>query len=146
LTLEDSFEVAAAPERVWALLNDIPRVAGCIPGAEITEIVDARTYRAKVSVKVGPISVTYRATIVADSLDDADYIATLLISGEELKGRGGMNARVTSRLEPTATGTLVRLHTEAQISGIVASVGGRLIESVARKTVAAFAAKFATLL
>ncbi|HMD03447.1 MAG TPA: SRPBCC family protein [Candidatus Baltobacteraceae bacterium] len=146
MTLEDSFEVDAPPERVWALLSDIPRVAGCIPGAEITEVVDASTYRAKVSVKVGPISVNYRATIVVESLDEADYIATLLVNGEELKGRGGMSARVTSRLEPTATGTRARLHTEAQISGIVASVGGRLIESVARKTVAAFAAKFATLL
>ena len=67
MILEDSFEEAAPVDRVWSVLKDIPRVSGCIPNATITEIVDARTYKAAVSVKVGPVSVSYKATITVES-------------------------------------------------------------------------------
>ncbi|HWT04830.1 MAG TPA: SRPBCC domain-containing protein, partial [Xanthomonadales bacterium] len=61
MIIDDGFDIDAPVDRVWALLKDIPKVATCIPRAEITEVVDARTYRAKVSVKVGPVEVSYRA-------------------------------------------------------------------------------------
>jgi carbon monoxide dehydrogenase subunit G len=143
--IDDSFEVEAPLERVWTVLKDIPRVATCIPNAEITEVVDERTYRAKVSVKVGPVTVGYRATIVVESFDDANHVATLRIKGDEARGRGGVTATVVSRASARDAKTHIDLHTDAQISGIVATVGGRLIEGVAQKTVATFAANLAKL-
>jgi carbon monoxide dehydrogenase subunit G len=145
MVIDDGFTVDAPLERVWPLLNDIPRVAGCIPNAEITEIVDATTYRAKVAVKVGPVAVGYRATIVVSSLDDATHTATLQVQGDELRGRGGVRATIVSHAEAVEGGTRVSLHADAQISGIVASVGGRLIEGVAKRTIAEFAANLAKL-
>jgi uncharacterized protein len=143
--IEDAFEVGAPVERVWALLKDVPRVATCIPNAEITEVVDERTYRAKVAVKIGPVSVSYRATIVIESLDDAAHVATLKVKGDEQRGRGGVSATVVSTASARDGGTRVDLRTDAQISGIVATVGGRLIEGVAQKTVAQFAENLAKL-
>jgi carbon monoxide dehydrogenase subunit G len=143
--IDDSFEVDAPLERVWALLKDIPRVATCIPNAEITEVVDDTTYRAKVSVKVGPVSVSYRATIVVEGFDDAAHVARFTVKGAELRGRGGVTAKVVSTASARDGSTHVDLHTDAQISGIVATVGGRLIEGVAQKTVAQFAANLARL-
>lgn len=145
MIIEDGFDVAAPVDRVWPVLKDVPRVATCIPNAEITEVVDEHTYRAKVSVKVGPVSVSYRATIFVESLDDATHTATLRVQGEELRGRGGVKASVVSRATGSGDATHVDLHTDAQISGIVATVGGRLIEGVAKKTVAEFAANLAKL-
>lgn len=145
MTIEDSFDVDAPVERVWALLKDVPRVATCIPNAEITEVVDEKTYRAKVAVKVGPVSVSYRATIVVDSMDDATHTATLRVQGDEMRGRGGVKAGIVSRASARDGKTHVDLHTDAQISGIVATVGGRLIEGVAKRTVAEFAANLAKL-
>lgn len=145
MIIEDSFEVDAPVERVWPLLQDVPRVATCIPNAEITEVVDARTYRAKVAVKVGPVSVSYRATIVVESLDDAAHVATLKVKGDEQRGRGGVSATVVSRATARGGKTHVDLRTDAQISGIIATVGGRLIEGVAQKTVAQFAQNLAKL-
>ncbi|HTD33865.1 MAG TPA: SRPBCC family protein [Candidatus Elarobacter sp.] len=145
MIIEDSFEVDAPVERVWPLLKDVPRVATCIPNAEITEVVDERTYRAKVSVKVGPVSVSYRATIVVESLDDAAHAATLRVKGDEARGRGGVSATVVSTATARDGKTHVSLRTDAQISGIVATVGGRLIEGVAQKTVAQFAENLAKL-
>ena len=146
MTIEDGFELEAPVDAVWSLLCDVPRVAVCIPNAEITEVVDERTYRAKVSVKVGSVAVSYRATIEIESLDDATRTARLTIVGDELRGRGGVRARVTSSAAASDGKTRVALHTDAQISGIVASVGGRLIEGVARKTVAEFARNLAALI
>jgi carbon monoxide dehydrogenase subunit G len=145
VTIEDSFDVDAPLERVWALLKDVPRVATCIPNAEITEVVDEKTYRAKVAVKVGPVSVSYRATILVESMDDQTHTATLRVQGDETRGRGGVKATVVSRASARDGGTHVDLHTDAQVTGIVATVGGRLIEGVAKRTIAEFAANLAKL-
>jgi carbon monoxide dehydrogenase subunit G len=145
VTIDDAFEVDAPLERVWAVLKDIPRVATCIPNAEITEVVDEKTYRAKVAVKVGPVAVSYRATIVVESLDEGTHTATLRVQGDELRGRGGVQATVVSRASERDGRTHVDLHAEAQISGIVATVGGRLIEGIAKRTVAEFATNLAKL-
>jgi carbon monoxide dehydrogenase subunit G len=146
MTIDDTFDIDAPLEKTWPVLNDVPRVAGCIPNAEITEIIDDKTYRAKVAVKVGPVSVAYKATIKVASIDDETHTATLDIQGEDTKGRGGVRAKVVSHAEAIGERTRVVLHTDAQISGVIATVGGRLIESVARKTVAEFAKNLAALL
>ncbi|MGP6157596.1 MAG: CoxG family protein [Vulcanimicrobiaceae bacterium] len=139
MTIEDSFHVDAPLHRTWPVLNDIPRVATCIPNAEITEIVDDHTYRAQVSVKVGPVSVSYRATIIVETIDEEAHSATFHIHGDEVKGRGGVRATVITRAVADGHRTQISLHTVAQISGVIATVGGRLIEGVAKKTVAQFA-------
>ncbi len=146
MIIDDGFDVDAPVEKVWPVLCDVPRVATCIPNAEITEAVDERTYKAKVSVKVGPVSVSYGATIVVESLDAATHTATLNVQGNELRGRGGVKAKVVSTATDVGGRTHVALHTDASISGIIATVGGRLIEGVAKKTVAEFAANLTKLL
>ena len=146
MTIDDGFDVDASVERVWPLLCDIPKVAACIPNAAITEVVDANTYRAKVAVKAGPVSVSYGVTIVVESLDAQSHTATLRVQGDESRGRGGVRASVVTQATAVGASTHVSLHTEAQISGIIATVGGRLIEGVAKRTVAEFAANLAKLL
>jgi carbon monoxide dehydrogenase subunit G len=130
---------------VWPVLLDVPRVATCIPNAEITEVVDDKTYRAKVSIRVGPVGVSYRTTIIIESIDEAAHSATLRVQGDDTKGRGGVRASIVMAAEAVPEGTRVSLHTEAQVSGIIATVGGRLIEGVAKKTTAEFAANLAKL-
>ena len=108
-------------------------------------MVDERTHRAKVAVKVGPVAVSYPATIVIESLDDAAHVATLKVKGDESRGRGGVTATVVSTATARDGKTHVDLRTDAQVSGIIATVGGRLIEGVAQKTVAQFAENLARL-
>jgi carbon monoxide dehydrogenase subunit G len=146
MIIDDSFEIDAPLERTWPVLMDIPRVAGCIPNAAITDVVDDKTYLAKVSVKVGPVSVSYRATITVESIDEATHTATLNVQGDEAKGRGGVRAKLVVSAEAAGAKTHVTLHNDAAISGVVATVGGRLIESVARKTVAEFAKNITALI
>jgi carbon monoxide dehydrogenase subunit G len=141
--IEDSFDIDAPLSRVWPLLSDIPRVANCLPGAAIEEQIDATTYRARATVKVGPVSVGYRATIVVLELDAEKHVARFDVRGDEVKGRGGVRATVTSSATEVAGKTHVTLHSDAHLSGIIVTVGGRLIESVAKKTIAQFATNLA---
>jgi uncharacterized protein len=143
MIITDSFDVEAPLETVWSLLKDVPRVAPCIPNAKITEVVDEKTYKAEISMKVGPVSVSYKATIVIDKIDDAAHSVEMNVRGNEGKGRGDVNARVVSHAEARGTGTHVTLETNATMTGIIATVGGRLIEGVAKATTAKFAQNLA---
>jgi carbon monoxide dehydrogenase subunit G len=145
MKIEEEFDVAAPLSRVWPILADIPRVASCIPGAQITEKVDDRTYRALMTMKVGPAEVTYRATVVVDELDEVKHRAAMSIKGDDVKGRGGVRASIVSQASERDGKTHVRLSSDAQISGFLATIGGRLIEGVAKKTVAQFAENLASL-
>jgi carbon monoxide dehydrogenase subunit G len=145
MTIDDQFEIDAPLARVWPVLIDVPRVATCMPNAEITERLDDHTYRAKVAVKVGPVSVNYAATVRVDSIDESTHTAVMSVQGGEVKGRGGVRATLTSQAEAKGDTTLVKLHTDAAVSGVIATVGGRLIESVAKKTIAQFATNLTAL-
>jgi uncharacterized protein len=139
MIVENAFDLDAPLDRVWPVLRDVPRVAACIPGASNTEAVDEHTYRSDVVVKAGPVTVQYRATIVIERIDDATHEAVLRVDAREKSGRGGVKATVTSAASARGGGTHVELRTDAQISGIVATVGGRLLEGIANRTVAQFA-------
>lgn len=145
MTIDDAFEIDAPLARTWPVLMDIPRVAGCIPNAEITEIIDETHYRAKVSVKVGPVNVSYKALVTVAEIDHETNSATFHVHGDEIKGRGGVRATVTTSAKGDNDKTSVTMSTEAHISGVVATVGGRLIESVAKKTIAEFAKRLTAL-
>jgi uncharacterized protein len=143
MIINDSFEVEAPLDTVWALLKDVPRVAPCIPNAKITEVVDERTYKAEIGLKVGPVSVSYKATIVIERIDDATHSVEMNVRGNEGKGRADVNARVVSRAEARGSATHVTLEANATMTGIIATVGGRLIEGVAKVTTAKFAQNLA---
>jgi carbon monoxide dehydrogenase subunit G len=143
MIVSDAFDVAAPLETVWALLKDVPRVAPCIPNAKVTEVVDERTFRAEIGLRAGPVSVSYKATIVIEEIDDAGYVFAMGVLGNEGKGRGDVTARVVSHAERRGAGTHVTLETNATMTGVIATVGGRLIEGVAKATTAKFAANLA---
>jgi carbon monoxide dehydrogenase subunit G len=145
MIINDSFNVDAPVDTVWALLKDVPRVAACIPNAKVTEVVDDRTYKAEISMKVGPVSVSYKATIVIESIDDATHDVVLNVRGNEAKGRGDVSAKVVSHVEQQGVKTHVTLQTNASMTGVIATVGGRLIEGVAKITTAKFAQNLAKL-
>src|SRR5258705_4998469 len=77
MQLENSFTVGAPPERVFAYLLDVNKIVGCVPGAEISEVVDPTTFKGKVKVKVGPITVAYNGTAKITDRNDSQRTATL---------------------------------------------------------------------
>src|SRR3981189_2484500 len=101
------FELAAPVEAAWAYLLDVPKIAHCVPGASLTEVVDDKTYAGKVEVKLGPIGVSYKGRINTESIEERTPPVHVRAGGSETRGRGGASATMTAQLEPSAKGTSV---------------------------------------
>jgi len=140
MQLENSFHVGAAPDRVFGYLLDINKVVGCVPGAELTEVVDDSTFKGKVKVKVGPISVGYSGTARISDRDDAARRAVLSAEGRETTGQGTAKATATMTVEGSDTGSEVRIVTEYHIAGRVAQFGRGVMEDVSKRLVNEMAA------
>ena len=139
MKLENSFEVPASPEEAWDLLLDVPRVVPCMPGAELTETVDETHWKAKMGVKMGPISLTFLTEVAREEADEATRTVKLSASGREARGRGQAKATVESRLEAAGEGTRVEITTDLSLSGPAAQYGRGLVADVSEQLVGRFA-------
>jgi uncharacterized protein len=123
MEFDNSFEVPLPPGDAWRVLMDIRRIAPCMPGAELTEVVDERTYKGSIGVRLGPVALTFAGTVRFEEIDAANHIARVAAQGSDAKGRGAASAVASFRLEPTASGTKVLVHTNLVLSGSVAQYG-----------------------
>ena len=135
MQLENSFSVNASPDRVFAYLLDVNKVVGCVPGAELVETVDASTFKGKVKVKVGPITVAYSGTARIAERDDAARSATLEAEGRETTGPGSARAKAHMHVEADGSMSTVKIVTEYSIAGRVAQFGRGVMEDVSRRIV-----------
>jgi uncharacterized protein len=120
---DNSFEVPLPPAEAWPVLMDIRRIAPCMPGAELTEVVDHKTYKGKIAVRLGPVALAFAGTVAFEELDNAAHRARVKAQGTDSKGRGGANATASFRLEPVPAGSKVLVHTDLSLSGAVAQYG-----------------------
>jgi hypothetical protein len=139
MKIENEFMVPAPAEHLWAYLLDVERVAPCMPGAELTETVDDTTWKGKVNMKLGPVSLSFAGTVTIAERDDAAYRVILSAKGMEQKGKGAANASVTSWLEPGDGETTVKMSADIQLSGAVAQLSRGLLPEVSKKLTAQFA-------
>lgn len=135
MQLENSFQVAAPPDRVFGFLLDVNKVVGCVPGAELAEVVDPTTFKGKVKIKVGPITVAYNGTARIADRDDTHRSATLIAEGRETTGPGSARANAQMSVEPDGTGSMVKIVTEYNVAGRVAQFGRGVMEDVSRRIV-----------
>jgi len=131
LQIEKTFLVKATPAAVWGFLTDPRRVARCMPGAAITDQVDDRTYAGTITVKVGPVTASYKGKLHFERLDAATGSAEIVASGQEVRGKGGADMRLTSRLAERAPGaTEVTATSQVNVTGILAQFGRGMIQDV----------------
>ena len=135
MQLENSFQVGAPPDQVFAYLLDIDKVVGCVPGAELTERVDPTTFKGKVKVKVGPITVAYSGTARISERDDARRTATLSAEGRETTGPGSARATAQMQVETAGEGSLIRITTDYHVAGRVAQFGRGVMEDVSKRLI-----------
>ncbi|HUI95890.1 MAG TPA: SRPBCC family protein [Xanthobacteraceae bacterium] len=123
MEFDNAFEVPLPPGEAWPVLMDIARIAPCMPGAQLTEVVDAQTYKGNIAVRLGPVALTFAGTVKFEAIDNAAHTARVKAQGNDAKGRGGANAAASFRLEPTPAGSKVLVHTDLTLSGAVAQYG-----------------------
>lgn len=140
MKIEQNVEVDAPLDRVWALVNDVPRIAPCMPGAQLTKVVDERTYEGTVRVKLGPINMSYKGTAVLEEVDEATHSARLAASGKDVRGGGTARAGVLMKLESLSeSSTSMAVTADVQLTGKVASFGRGAIQDVSAKLFGQFA-------
>ena len=137
--IEERFEVAATPEAVWAFLLDPHRLAACIPGCERLEVVDARTYRLRMTVKVGFLATTQDVVM---KVVEAEPPRRLVAEGRGEDTRLGSHVDVRNTLELTPAGsgaTTVGYRSEVKVLGRLGSVGDAVMKVKARELAGQFA-------
>jgi carbon monoxide dehydrogenase subunit G len=141
MLISNTFNVPLPPEETWNRLMDIPSIVPCMPGAELTAKVDDNTYKGKVSVKLGPVALSFNGVATFEERDETARTATVKAQGTDAKGRGGANAVVTFRLEPIPTGSKVDITTNVDLSGSIAQYGRGvgMIQNVANQLISQFA-------
>jgi carbon monoxide dehydrogenase subunit G len=142
MEFDNSFEVPLPPAQAFAVLKDIPRIVPCMPGAELTEIVDPQNYKGKVSVRLGPVALAFSGRIEFESIDEASHSARLKAQGSDAKGRGAADAVASFHIEPAERGSKVLIHTDLSLSGAVAQYGRGvgMIQATASQIIGQFAA------
>ena len=140
MKIEQTVEVDAPLDRVWALVNDVPRVAPCMPGATLTNVVDEHTYEGTVKVKLGPINLSYKGTVVLEEVDEAAHSAQMSANGRDVRGGGTAKARVDTRLEAISESrTRMSVVTDLHLTGRVASFGRGAVQDVSARLFGEFA-------
>lgn len=139
MQIENEFTVPAPVDHLWAYLLDVERVAPCMPGAELTETVDDRTWKGKVLMKLGPVSLSFAGTVTMEERLDDEHRVVLHARGMEQKGKGAANAKVTSWLVPNGGETSVKMIADIQLTGAVAQLSRGLLPEVSRKLTDRFA-------
>ena len=140
MQFSNSFEVSLLPAEAWATLMDIPRIAPCMPGAELVKVVDDRTYQGKVSVRMGPVVLSFSGTAVIEERDDVAHTARVKAQGNDAKGRGSANAVARFKVAPVQNGSKVSIDTDLNLTGAVAQYGrgAGVIQSIAAQLINQF--------
>jgi carbon monoxide dehydrogenase subunit G len=140
MKLEQSFEVKAPIEQVWAALIDLEKVAPCLPGAAITGHDEDGTYHGEFQVKLGPTTAAYRGTVRIESSDVEVHRATLAARGTDKRGQGGASATIVNTLHEVDGGTRVDAATDFTITGRLASFGrGGMMQDISNRLMRDFA-------
>jgi carbon monoxide dehydrogenase subunit G len=135
MEIADTHSFAAAPEEVWALLMDPTAIQACLRGCQELRPIGDNRYHADISIGVGAVSGIFSATVtLSDQLPPNSYRISVDATGKPGFARGSANV-LLKRVE---SGTEVEVKASAEVGGLIARVGQRLIEGVARMMVAGF--------
>jgi uncharacterized protein len=131
MLITNEFEVAEQVDQVWQFFQNIPQVAACLPGAQLTEDLGDDKYKGTVAVRMGPVRLQFAGIADITERDEAAKKLTVHASGADEKGRGQANMVVTATLARTNRGTTkVGVVQDLQLSGAAAQYGRGMISDV----------------
>src|SRR5437868_7251222 len=130
MLIKNEFQVAEPVEKVWQFFDNIPQVAACLPGAELTEDLGDDKYKGTVAVRMGPVRLQFAGTADITERDEAARRVVVHASGADEKGRGQASMVVTAVLARSGQGTKVDVTQDLQLSGAAAQYGRGTISDV----------------
>jgi carbon monoxide dehydrogenase subunit G len=130
MLIKSDFEVGQPIDKVWKFFDNIPQVAACLPGAELTEDLGDDKYGGKVAIRMGPVKLQFAGTAAIKERDDAGKRLVVDAAGADEKGRGQAAMLITASLVATAKGTKVEVVQDLQLSGPAAQYGRGMVSDV----------------
>jgi uncharacterized protein len=141
MLITNDFEVAEPVDQVWRFFQNIPQVAACLPGAQLTEDLGDDKYKGTVAVRMGPVRLQFAGIADITERDEAAKRLTVHASGADEKGRGQATMVVTATLARTNRGTTkVDVVQDLQLAGAAAQYGRGMISDVSAILMRDFAA------
>ena len=140
MLIKNEFEVAEPVEKVWRFFDNIPQVAACLPGAELSEDLGDNKYQGGVAVRMGPVRLRFAGTADITERDEAAKRIVVHAAGAEEKGRGQAAMVVSATLSPKGRGTKVAVTQDLQLSGAAAQYGRGMISDVSAIVIRDFSA------
>jgi carbon monoxide dehydrogenase subunit G len=139
MELTHTFTVPASVDETWAHFQDIESVAGCFPGATVTE-VDGDDFKGSCKVKLGPIALVYSGTGSFVEKDETAHRFVVDAKGKDKRGNGTAGATVTATMSDSGGSTDVTVVTDLAITGKPAQFGRGVIQDVSDKLLGQFVA------
>jgi uncharacterized protein len=139
MEIPTTFTIGLPPNEAYRFLLDLERVAPCVPGAELGAAAADGSYAAKVTVRLGPMRLTYAGSLWISERDDARARAVLRAKARETGAQGSLEASMSMQVEPDGEGSRVDVLTELALAGRAARMGRGIIENVARRLVSEMA-------
>jgi len=140
MVLTNNFEVDAPLDLVWAQMLDVPRLVKCMPGVELTGVIDERTFEGKIGFKVGPIALAYRTRLHLEEVNQEARTVTLWVEANDSRGRGAGSAVVTATMREGNGKTAISMESDVALTGLVARFGrSGIIEDVSQRMAQRFA-------
>ena len=134
IKIEKTFQVQERLERVWKFLSDPLKVAKCVPGAQITETVDDRTFKGLIKVQVGPSITDYKGQLHIERLDEQSHEIEMVGKGQDVRGKGSASMKMTGKVRSLPErGSEVVTVSEVNVVGLLAQLGARMINEVSNK-------------
>jgi carbon monoxide dehydrogenase subunit G len=142
--IKSEFDVAQPVEKVWQFFDNVPQVAACLPGAELTDDLGDDKYLGKVAIRMGPVKMQFAGTANITERDDAGRRIVVDAAGADEKGRGQAAMKVTARVVSAPGGSRVLVEQDLQLSGAAAQYGRGMISDVTAVLMRDFATNMQT--
>ncbi len=130
MIIKQDFEAPQSIDTVWDFFGDIPQVAACLSGAELTDEIGEDHYQGTVAIRLGPIKLEFDGEAQIKERNDADKTIVVDATGADKKGRGQAALQLVARLTPSPRGTNVDIALDLQVSGAAAQYGRGMISDV----------------
>lgn len=141
--MDKSFTLPGPASNAWAFLQQIDKVAACMPGAEITEAIDDKTYKGKVKAKIGPATMAFNGDIIVEEVDPETHTLRLVGKGQDSKGTSSAAMDLTARVIPVDDSSCeLQGNAQMTVTGKAASLGGRMLTQVADQILNQFGKNF----
>jgi len=131
LKFEQTVELNAGIDKVWAFVMDVPSMAKCIPGVESVEDLGNEKYKVVMKIRVGPIGLTLQSELSVVEKNEATRTAALRVDAADKRVGGAVKSTMTMHLEPAGSGTTMQVTTDAQVMGRIGDFGQPVIRKKA---------------